>query len=290
MDIVAAVVGMMLVVLVVWEVFNDIFHPTNSGALSDWLGRRLFNLFRRTKTMLPVAGPLALVSTIAVWVSLLMLGFACIFYGSVPAGFRTSTAEFPQVTHRFATALYVSAQTLTTLAFGDVVAFSGPMRAAAALEGLIGFGVVTASVSTIVLIYPALSRMRLLARGVTHIVAAERTTGLQMARTGSDLIHANLARDVTNTRIDLIHFPILYYFTSVHREGSVAFALPHLVRFAREGQQADVPAHVRLAAAALDRALDDLADALAERFVKTDRKDRAAAFAAFARDHAVEIQ
>jgi hypothetical protein len=290
MDIVAAVAGMMLVGLVVWEVFNDLFHPTNSGALSDWLGRRLFNLFRRTKTMLPLAGPLALVSTIATWVSLLMLGFACIFYGSVPAGFRTSTAEVPQVTHRFATALYVSAQTLTTLAFGDVVGFSGLMRAAAAIEGLIGFGVLTASVSSIVLMYPALSRMRLLARGVTHIAAAERSAAVRMARTGSDLIHANLARDVTNTRIDLIHFPILYYFTTVHREGSVAFALPHLVRFAREGQQADVSAHVRLAAASLDRALDDLADVLAVRFLEMDGKDRDAVFAAFARDHAVEIE
>ena len=290
MDIVAAIVGILLVALVVWEVFNDLFHPTNSGALSDWLGRHLFNLLRRTKTMLPLAGPLALVGTIATWVALLMLGFGLIFYGSVPGGFRTSTATVPPGDHRFGTAMYVSAQTLTTLAFGDVVAYAPAMRAAATAEGLIGFGVLTASVSSIVLIYPALSRMRLLARGVAHIVAAERNVDVPMTRTGSDVVHANLARDVTNTRIDLIHFPIIYYFAPVEPEGSIAYALPHLVRLARDGQQAHLPPHVRLAAAALDRSLDDFADALVERFLDTDRKDRDAVFAAFARDHAVEIE
>src|SRR4051812_14796619 len=120
MDAALACGGILLVGLVVMEVFNDLFHPTNSGALSDWLGRRIFNLLRRTRASLPLAGPLSLVATIALWTLMLMAGFSLVFYGSVPDGFRTSLATVPPASHRFATAFYFSAQTLTTLAFGDI--------------------------------------------------------------------------------------------------------------------------------------------------------------------------
>jgi hypothetical protein len=65
MDALAACGGVVLISLVVMEVFKDLFHPTNSGALSEWLGRRLFNLFRRKIWLLPLAGLLTLVFTIA---------------------------------------------------------------------------------------------------------------------------------------------------------------------------------------------------------------------------------
>ena len=42
--------------------------------------------------------------------------------------------------------------------------------------------------------------------------AAARLTGMSLLDTNSDLILANLARDVTHARIDLMHFPVTYYF------------------------------------------------------------------------------
>lgn len=290
MDVVARCAGIVIVALVVAEVFQDLFHPTGSGTLSDWLGRHLFDLFRHRPAMLPLAGPFTLVLTIITWVALLVLGFALIMYGSVPDGFRTSVMEIPPGTHRFGTALYFSAQTLTTLAFGDISANSPGMRVAAALEGLIGFAVLTASVSSIVLLYPALARMRLLARGVGHIANAEDDLGVTMARAGSAMFHANLARDVTNTRIDLIHFPLIYYFASGNREASLPLALIQLRRMVREGLAPDVEPQVRLAAAALDRAVGDLADVLAVRFLHMDSHDRDALFAAFAHHHLVDAR
>ena len=44
-----------------------------------------------------------------------------------------------------------------------------------------------------------------------------------------------------------------------------------------------------MAAVALDRALTDLADLLANRFVDAPRENREQVFAAFGADHAVEI-
>src|SRR4051812_18243723 len=283
-----ACAGVLLIALVVTEVFSDLFHPTNSGALSDWIGRHLFNLLRRTRSMLPLAGPLAMVTTIAVWTVLLVIGFALVFYGSVPLGFRTSTGAVPPSDHRFGTALYLSAQTLTTLAFGDIVGNTLSMRVAATLEGLIGFAVVTASVSSIVLIYPALSRMRLLARGVQHLTDAAGRTGVSVTDDGGEVLLANLARDVTNTRIDLIHFPLIYYFASHEPRAALAFAVDDLVRLSRKGMASDRTPMVRLTATALDHALNDLARALAKRFLDMPHDDRDAVFGAFARDHAIE--
>jgi hypothetical protein len=161
------------------------------------------------------------------------------------------------------------------------------MRFTATTESLIGFGLLTASVSSIVLLYPALSRMRLLARSVSHTVAAERQTGVLTAEIGSDAVLADLARDLTYVRIDLVHFPIIYYFAPNDNRASVAWWASDLARFAREGLSSNRPKHVRLAAGALDNALDDFAALLAERFVHMDATDRDAVFRAFARDHAI---
>lgn len=84
------------------------------------------------------------------------------------------------------------------------------------------------------LLYPALARMRLLTRGVCHIVEADRTSGIALADTESDVILSGLARDVTGARIDLIHFPIVYYFTSHDVKARVAMWVNDLVRFAHD--------------------------------------------------------
>lgn len=286
----AACAGIALIAAILWEVFDDLFRPGGSGALSDWIGRRLFNLCRRIPHALPLAGPLAVVSVIAAWVAGLILGFALIYVGSYPDSFRTSTARIPPAAAPFRAVVYYSFQTLVTLAYGDLVPQSFAMRMTSSIEGLFGFGVLTASVSSIVLLYPALSRLRLLARGVSNIVAAEERTGIRMSESGSDTLLAGLARDVTHTRIDLVHFPIVYYFTTYDPDGSLARWTGHLSRIAAEAAESDRPANVRLAGLALDEALNDLSKLIARRFVHdVSPDDRRAVFAAFSNDHAVEI-
>jgi hypothetical protein len=76
MDALSILVGIALIGSILWEVFRDLFHPAQRGALSDWIGRHLFNILRRRRAALPTAGPLSLVLVIAVWVCGLGLGFA----------------------------------------------------------------------------------------------------------------------------------------------------------------------------------------------------------------------
>lgn len=287
MEIGLAVFGAIIVAVILWEVFNDLFHPAGTSALSDWVGRHLFNAFKRTSRGLPLAGPVTIVTVIAAWVAGLVVGFALIYLHGYPAEFRTSTGAMPPPGSRFASVLYFSFETLITLGYGDLVPQSAITRVLSNIEALVGFGLLTASVSSIVLIYPALSRMRLLARGISHLTGAERDVGHAFASCGSDVVLNGLARDVTHARIDLLHFPVVYYFASHEREAAVAFWTGDLIRFAVDASAPERPAHIRLAGASLDRALHDFAAILEERFVHTGSENRERIFEAFARDHRV---
>ncbi len=129
--------------------------------------------------------------------------------------------------------------------------------------------------------------MRTLARTVANVVASELRTGASIGRSGSDAMLMSLARDVTRTRIDLVHFPIIYYFAAVDWNASIAYWTPQLVRWAEDGISVDRPAHVRLAAATFDGALTDLAALLGARFLRREFSDRDAVFRAFALEQGV---
>jgi len=282
-----AVLGFLLIAAILWEVFSDLFHPGGTSALTDWVGRMIFEGCKRIPRTLPLAGPAALVTVIALWVAGLVMGFALVYYRAYPADFRTSTGAVPADSSRMLASLYFSFETLITLGYGDIVPQSGMTRFIAGTEGLVGFGLLTASVSSIVLLYPALSRMRRLARGVSHIVDAERASGIALAATGSDVTLSSLARDVTNARIDLVHFPLVYYFASEDPEASVPTWVRELVRLASEACQPGRPEHVRFAGNALDRALHEFAAILDARFLHTRSRNRDVIFQALAKDHLV---
>jgi hypothetical protein len=287
-DSLLALAGFGLIGTIVWEVFKDLFHPGNSGALTEWLGRHLFMVCRRKRALLSLAGPLTVVLVIVIWVLALVVGFAFTYYGSFPDGFRTSTGSIPAPDARMPQALYFSFETLITLGYGDLVPQNMWLRFLSATEALIGFGLLTASVSSIVLLYPAVSRMRLLAGEVSNMVSAERRTGLSLGESLSESALMQLARQVTNVQVDLVHFPVIYFFAANDQRVAVSHWTAHLARFAREGL-ARQEAPIRLAAGALDSALDHLSALIAERFIHMNADDREAVFRALAGDHATEV-
>lgn len=287
MSILRALLGTMIVLAILWEVFHDLFHPAGSGVLSSWIGRTAFGIMRRRKSILPAAGPLALVLVILVWMIALVIGFALIYSAGFPAHFRTSTSTLPPTDHGPLDLIYFSFETLITLGYGDLVPATPSFRLLATTEALLGFALLTASVSSIVLIYPALQRMRTLALGVAHLAAAEERTGVSPATVDSDVVVASLAGEVTQARIDLIHFPIVYFFATDNENASVASWTRVLVRYAYDAQTRNGSPSVRVAGAALDAALDGLAEILARRVPMADARDRDAVFGAVAAAHRV---
>jgi hypothetical protein len=289
-DALIVAAGLVVIGFTLDQVFRDLFRPSERGALSDWIGRTLFNLLRRrSRSWLAVAGPAAVVLVIISWVTLLAIGFALLYVVAFPADFQTSTGAVPSSPTPFLTCLYLSAESIVTFGFGDIVPKSTLLRYVAATEGLLGFGLLTASVSSIVLLFPAFSRMRLLALSVKHVVEAERATGILVADTGSDTILSALAGEATRVRIDLVHYPIAYYFAPRDPRSTIAYWAPELVRLAREGSAPSRPPHVRLAAATLDKSLDDLAAIIRPRLPTRAEGDRDAVFRSLA-DHHMAVE
>jgi hypothetical protein len=268
------------------EVFRDLFHPTWSGSLSDYVGRTLFALFRRSRSFASLAGPLSLVVVISCWASLLAIGFALIFWTAYPGGFRLLNGQHPSV-NGFWLMLHMSLGAMTTAGTSDVVPDSDWIRVVAGIEALIGFALVTASISWIVLIYPALARMRTLARRTSILKRASDNTSVAVVSGDVEVLIAQFALDVIRTRVDFVHFPIIYYFHADRRRSSLAAVLPVLVEFAESASLPGVPDRVRLAAATLHAALEDLASLLAERFVTAESNDFRAVFRAYAEHHVI---
>src|SRR5581483_9787934 len=94
---------------------------------------------------------------------------------------------------------------------------------------------------------------------------------------------------VVTIRVDLIHFPILYYFHAADENACLSRSIGAIARFASEGSDSQRPARVRFAAATLDDALDDCAAVLAGYVRGVDPHDRFAVFRAYAQHHATKL-
>jgi hypothetical protein len=277
------VLGAAVVVFAVREMFNDLFHPTQSGALSEWIGSRIFRLFRHWPSMLATAGPLSIAVSIAVWAMLLTTGFALIYWAFFPAAFALRTATQPAGADHWWWSAYYSLEMLTTLGLGDLQPNPTWLKLLSAAHTLIGFSLVTASITWIVLIFPALRRIRTLSRQAGTLEEAERRTGVPVV-SDMHVVLSGLAESVIQSRVDLIHFPLLFYFYSADDRASLPCALFPLQRYAEEGSEPGRDPLVRLAATALRVALEDLAALIGDRLKCRDREPMAV-FRAFADLH-----
>ncbi len=283
-----ALPGFLIIAFAFTEIFQDLFHPTHTGSLSDWIGHSVFKLFRRWPSILSTAGPLTIVLVVLCWALLQALGFAFIYCLGYPDGFQLQNRQqHPGAMYGFWTMFYFSFQVMTTLGFGDVLPKAEWLRITSAVQALIGLALLTASVSSIVLIYPALGRMRLLARRTTILIKAAKETRIEIISDDADGLLNELATAVIQTRVDLIHFPTTYYFHSDHRRSSLAAALPRILELANAGSVPHAPDRVRLASATLRAGLQDLAKLLDDRFLHTNSGDPAVVFKAYAKDHVI---
>jgi hypothetical protein len=263
--------GVAIVLFTVREMFDDLFHPTQSGAFSEWIACRLFRLYRRWPSMLPTSGPLSIALVIGAWAMLLATGFALIYWATFPADYTVAPGASLAGPARWWWSFYYSLEMMTTLGLGDIRPNPTWLKLLSAFHTLIGFSFVTASITWIVLVFPALRRMRTLARKATTLNDAEERTGVPVVSTGMHVVLAGLAEQVIQARVDLVHFPILFYFYAADPRASLPCALFPLMRFAKEGVEAGRDDLVRLAATGLSIALDDLADLIGDRLDCEDR-------------------
>lgn len=277
--------GAGLVLVTLRDLFHTIWHPTRHGGLSRLVMAALWRLARRFRTpgrVVGLVGPLAMVTVVSMWAVTVVLGWAIVYWPHMPGAFTFSTGPRPAQEPALLDSVYLSLVTVATLGLGDIAPEEGWLRLVSPLEALIGFVLLTATVSWVLEIYPALTRRRVLALRLALLRDADPATGQIDCAAGAHLLDG-LATDVVRVRIDFTQYAEAYYFHDGEDHSSLAATVGYAAVLARRGQAAERP-EVRLASTLLAGALKDLAGILDQRFLRTGGPP-AHVFTAYAADH-----
>jgi hypothetical protein len=201
----------------------------------------------------------------------------------MPDGFAYSSELNPAERHDVFDALYLSLVTIGTLGFGDIVPTSPVLRLLVPLEALFGFMLLTAAVSWVLQIYPALHRRRVLALQLSTLREARRAQpSLGIDSIPTDVL-TGIATAVVEARNDFTQYGATYYFRDLEADASLAFSLEYATQLAGEASDSTHP-QARLAGALIAAAVDSLAGLLDEEFLRLGG-DTEAVIKAYAADH-----
>lgn len=282
--------GVLLILAAVRDIFHTLFNPSEQGDLSEWIARSIWRFFRRgLPRALNFAGPVAFVTVVLYWTSSIIVGFALIYFPQMSQTFTlTSGLEGAQY-FSFIGALDASIGSLITMSTG-IYSKNPWIEFLIGIESILGFGLLTASVSWILSIYPVLEHRKSLAHEASLLHYSE-ITGIRTLRDISETdLHSillGLATQLTTSRNELIQFPITYYFHEQERETSLAAILPYMADLAAQNVRG--PGAVALAATALGGAIDDYLKFVARTFLKRPFTNRWEILAALAADHQRDI-
>jgi hypothetical protein len=279
--------GAIVLLATLRDIFHTLWHPSAGGSLSEGIIRAIWRVGRRRRRRghpRAVTGPVALLAVILTWLALVVLGGALIYAPHMTEGFVVTSGLEQRGRGGFLDALYLSAVTVGTLGFGDIVPTEPWLRLVVPAQSLIGFALLTAAVGWVVQVYPALTRRRALAvrlsltrRSLRDGLLTEPDSAL------AAVVLERLASEVVQVRVDLAQYPETYYF----RDGPEESALPATIRIAVDmvARAKDSPrADVRLAGQMLDQAIGDFARVLDAQILRTNGS-RAEILAAFAEAH-----
>lgn len=285
----SSVAGVALIAIALFDVFATLFsHPRRHS-----LSRAVINTMWSACHHLPgsrtlaLAGPWSFLVVVASWATFLGCGWALVYWPWMPEAFL-HTAELDAADTSLLDALYFSLVTLSTLGYGDVSPSHGLLRLAAPLEALLGLGLLTATVSWLLSIFPVLSRRRALAYEIRLL----EEVGSDASDPGppSPLppgVYADLTSRLVACERDLVTFPITYYF----HDDDVRFALPavmgHLLDLAEQARRQTISPDAHFHSGLLLRAIDDFAASIVGRFRVQGGGSTRDVLEAYAGDHAV---
>ena len=279
--------GLALIAVAVSDIFRTILHVEARGALAHatmaalWMACR-----RRGRSVLVLAGPVGLLAVVAVWATLLILGWSLILWPHMEDGFARAASE----SSGFWDAVHVSIASLTTLGFSDVVPDEEWLRVVTPLEALLGFGLLSASIAYLLLIYPVLARRRSMAYELSLLSSAEDREGPlleQLEEAPAERLFAELMSRLVVIERDTADVPAAYYFTERDERFSLAAQSRYLLHLARLGTGPDAPRSIRFRAQLLLDAVDAFARTSADRFPHIAAESTDDILAALAEDHLV---
>ena len=238
MEWIIILAGVLVLSLGILDVFFTVLHYDGFGFLSSRLYNSIFNLVRFLTRSLPrrwqalgrsMAAPLMVPVTITVWISLVALGYALIYYAGMSA--ETFLFSSGRLAPSFMEALYFSGVSIATLGLGDVTPLSSIYQAISVSEALVGFGILTLSISYVIGVYEVLQRLGVLTAGLYH-QAQDTDDPLSILRPyfpeghhrGLETHVMSLHRDLVEVYEGIRRYPIVYYYHSRRAYRSLPFA------------------------------------------------------------------
>lgn len=221
--------GIGLVLVVAHDAYVTILHSRGrNGPISHIICRAIWRLARAAVSKLPrkqrhlrlnSIGPLLMPTLIGVYLTLLVLGFALIYYPHMTTDFLiVPEAASPH----WIESLYFSGVTLTTLGFGDIAPRTNVMRLTAVIESGAGFGLISLFITYLVAVYRALERKRTAALAFYHQVdgsadvvgfIANHLVAGKLSGLAPNL--RAVARDLEEMLESHIEHPVIHYFHNV---------------------------------------------------------------------------
>ncbi|HEX6804173.1 MAG TPA: hypothetical protein VF133_10885 [Terriglobales bacterium] len=293
MGVFVTAIGVLLLAAALLDVFQTLFHPAGRGAMSDWTARLVWRVFRRMAArkskVLTYAGPVSILAIIASWAALTWFGFALIYLPDLQNRFTPSPGENAGA-RGLAEALSLSIGALITVSEGSY-AIPHWLQLLRGLEAVIGFGLLTASVSWLLSIYPVLESRRSVAQRATLLHDAERENQLDMVRDSprqaEDWIF-NLGAALAGLRNQMAQFPITYYFDMGDAETALAGTLSYMLELADRAVNSEAPS-LRLSGTVLGGAVHSLLELLARDFLSIDTGDKQAILRAYASEQMTDL-
>ncbi|HET6975296.1 MAG TPA: potassium channel family protein [Pyrinomonadaceae bacterium] len=163
MDVAIALLGLLLILIILWDAFETIILPrrvtrrlrlTGLFYRSIWgpwssLIKRLRSAKRRDQ-YLSLFGPLSLIFLLAFWAAGVILGYAIILWSLSEKLNATETINF-------GTYLYISGTNFFTLGYGDITPIEPLGRALAVVEAGTGFAMLAIVIGYLPVLYQAFS-------------------------------------------------------------------------------------------------------------------------------------
>jgi hypothetical protein len=241
MHVVWPVLGVVIVLVGLVDVFFAVLQHDAVGFLTPSLYRWSWAVARRATSPFPaplravlrsLVAPAMVVLTLGVWLGTQALGFALIYYpGMLGHGFVLGH----DLRRSFGVALYFSAATLSSLSFGDLNPGSMTFHALAAVETLIGLGILTLTISYLLSVYRVLQEQNALAAALHHqaedggdprsILAPHFVDGKEV---GLSTHLREFHRSLVDQGEGLRRYPIVYYFQSRRAYRSIPYVF-HMI-------------------------------------------------------------
>lgn len=225
MDGLIQIAGIGIILTIFADVYLTALYPRSGrDTLSLLLSKKIWEIFRQA-SHLPIIGGRHILShcgasliiiVVVFWVCSLTLGFALLMWPALGQGIQASQGRTPT---DFATALYYSGFSLTTLGVGDLVPKTAWWRVLTILEAAMGFSVITATITYLLSVYSALNRRNTFALSLYHRSSntantAELLVGLKGF--GQFEMAAQEISAITRDLLFLLEshhaYPVLHYF------------------------------------------------------------------------------